>query len=179
MTAPKVRTPKRFRLVLRQQLLNYPLRLRVVALPDMGVADDALAVHQGRRRPVAVAETAPDGVVIVLDDGVPDAQLPRGLDHALVGLLPEELWRVDADDGQPGLLVLRVPVPQLRDHVPAIHSAVGPELDEDHPAAQLLHAERLAVDPRPARDLGRGFPRTQVDGPRWADGAPQQTRHHQ
>src|SRR6195256_410636 len=83
-------------------------------------------------------------------------QLLRGRGDLLDRLLPEELGRVHADDGQPLPRVLAVPVPQLRDHVLAVVSAVGPELHQHHPPAEPGERERLAVDPGPAGDLGRG-----------------------
>src|SRR4030095_15279418 len=132
MTAPKVKTPKRFTRGdpsrLGQELPEDVLRVPVAPLPDMRVADDALLVddHRGWPRPVSVAP--PDGEVIVLHHRVFHAQVPRRGHHLVVGLLPEELRGVDPDDGEPFLLVLRVPVPQLRDHVLAVVSAVGPEL---------------------------------------------------
>jgi hypothetical protein len=51
-----------------------------------------------------------------------------------------------------------VPVPQLRDHVPAVDSPVGPELHEHDPPAQPLERQGLAVDPGSARDLRDRLP---------------------
>src|SRR5678816_1312198 len=123
----------------------------------MRVADDALLVddHRGGPRPVAVAP--PDREIIVLHDRVRHAQLAGCGHHPVVGLLPEELRRVDPHDGQPLLLVLRVPVPQLRDHVLAVVSAIRPEFHEDHAPAQPAERQGRAIDPRAARDLGRGL----------------------
>ena len=55
-------------------------------------------------------------------------------------------------------LVPLVPVPQLRDHVLAVVSAVGPELHQHHAPAQRAERQRLAVDPRAAGDLRGGLP---------------------
>src|SRR5678815_4241929 len=105
MTAPKVKTPKRFTggypSRLGQELSDDVLRVPVGALSDMRVADDALLVddHRGGPRPVAVAP--PDGEIIVLHDRVRHAQLAGCGHHPVVRLLPEELRRVDPHDGQP------------------------------------------------------------------------------
>src|SRR5207245_9298688 len=81
---------------------------------------------------------------------------PRPVRCLLVRLLPDELRAVDADDGQPEGLKPLVPRPQLRDHVAAVDSAVGPELDENHAAAQPLRRQGPTVDPPLPRALGRG-----------------------
>src|SRR4026208_1982963 len=101
MTAPKVKTPKRFTRGdpswLGQEPPDDVLRVPVGALSDMRVADDALLVddHRGRPRPVAVAP--PDGEVVVLHHRVLHAQLSRRGHHLVVGLLPEEFRGVDPD----------------------------------------------------------------------------------
>src|ERR1700730_16849519 len=110
MTAPKVKTPKRFTpgypSWLGKDFHDAVLRVPVGALSDMRVADDAVLVddHRGGPRPVAVA--SPDGEVIVLHQRVRHANLSGRGHHFVVGLLPEELRGVDPDDGQPVLLVL-------------------------------------------------------------------------
>src|SRR5437879_4100034 len=132
----------------------------VLALADVLVADDPLAIQEDRRGPGPNAPALPDRVLVVLYHRVPDPQLLRGVYHALVRLLPEELRAVHADDHESVLLVPFVPAPQLRDHVPAVDSAEGPELDQHDPAAQARRAQRPAVDPAFSRDLRRRRPET-------------------
>ena len=62
---------------------------------------------------------------------------------------------MDADDGQPGLFILIMPTPQLRDDVSTVDSAIGPKLDQDHPAFEACDGERFAVDPVFAGEIGR------------------------
>src|SRR5207253_10114856 len=99
-------------------------------------------------------------LLAVLLPQVPDTQLLRRVYHALVRLRPEELRAVHADDHESVLLVPFVPAPQLRDHVPAVDSAEGPELDQHDPAAQARCGQRPAVDPAFSRDLRRRRPET-------------------
>src|SRR5580765_4076967 len=158
MTAPKVKTPKRFTRGdlsrLGQELPDDVLRLRVAALSDLRVPDDALLVDDHGRGPRPVPVAPPDGEVIVLHHRVLHAQLSRRGHDLVVGLLPGELRRVHPDDRESLSLVLRVPVPQLRDHVLAVVAAVGPELHEHHASAKVGERQRRAVDPRSAGDLG-------------------------
>src|SRR5881396_794917 len=141
---------------LREEPLDHRLGLLVVALADVPVPDDPLTVHEDERGPGPDAEPLPDAEVVVLDDRVSHTESPRRVRDLLVRLLPEELGAVDADDGQPEGLKPLVPRPQLRDHVAAVDSAVGPELDEDHTAAQPLRRQGPTVDPPLPRDVGRG-----------------------
>ena len=41
---------------------------------------------------------------------------------------------MDANDGQAGLLIFIMPLPQLRDDVATVNSAVGPKFYQNHPA---------------------------------------------
>ncbi len=117
------------------------------------------------RSPIAL----PDREVVVLHDRVRDAEPAGGLDHLVVGLLPGELGGVHADDGEPLPRVARVPVPQLRDHVLAVVSAVGPELDEHHAPAERARATAASLLIHgPPVISGAGCP---TRGPRWASPA--------
>src|SRR5213083_2492363 len=117
MTAPNVTTAKRFTRRpasgLGEKLLDDFLRRPVRALADVRVAHDPLPVDDDRGGPRPIRVAAPDGEVVVLDDGIADRQLARGGRHPLVRLLPPELRRMHADDREALLFVPRVPVPQL------------------------------------------------------------------
>ena len=69
------------------------------------------AVGDVERRPEVVVEGAPDAVVAVDRDRVLDAEVARLRDDVVEVPLEAELGRVDADDGQPGVRVLRGPGP--------------------------------------------------------------------
>src|SRR5262249_51645603 len=138
------------------------LRLLVGALADVMEADHATAVHEDPRRPCPDRVPVPDREIAVLHDGIEDAELLRRRRDARRRLLPEKLRRVDAHDRQPRPRVLAVPVPQLRDHVPTVDSAVGPELHEHDPAAETVDGERRAIEPGAAHDVGRGAARAHL-----------------
>src|SRR5262245_60107292 len=131
----------------REEPANQRFGRLVLALSDVTVAHDAATVHEDRRGPGAHAVPLPDHEVVVLDDRVLDAEPAGRLHHLDVRLLPREFRAVDADDPEPSRLVPRVPVPQLRDHVAAVVSAVRPEFDEHDVAPKPGHRERAAVDP--------------------------------
>src|SRR4029453_18596146 len=129
----------------RQEPADYRLGLGVFPLADVPVADRPLAIDQDRRRPGPDTPALPDREVVVLHDRVPHPELLRSVHHAPVRLFPEELRAVHSADREPFLLVPPVPAPQLRDHVLAVDSAEGPELDEQDPAAQARRGQGLAV----------------------------------
>ncbi len=61
-------------------------------------------------------------------------------------------------DDEASMAVSVMPSPQLRDYVPAVDSSVSPEFYQDNLSLQAIDSERLAVEPRPARDFRRGLP---------------------
>src|SRR5205823_10781243 len=74
-------------------------------------------------------------------------QLPRRLADVRDHMLERELRRVDADDLEAVLVVRGVPRIQVRQRAEAVDARVGPEVDEDNLAAELLRRQRLRVDP--------------------------------
>src|SRR5882724_9430994 len=152
-TARTATTPRRL-LPLREEAPDHRLGLLVVALADVPVADDPLAIDQERRRPGPDAPSRPDREVVVLHDRVPDSELLGGVHDLLVRLLPEELRAVHADDREAILFVALVPAPQLRDHVAAVDSAEGPEVHQHDPAAPA----RRGVAPGRRQERPRGRP---------------------
>src|SRR5437773_575003 len=149
-------SPRPRRSLLREEATDARLGLRVCALADVAVTNDASPVDEDQRRPPAHGVAVPDGEVVVLHDGVLDPELAHGVHDLVERLLPAELRAVHADDGQPLPRVPRMPVPQLRDHVLAVVSAERPELDRHHAAAQGVDRQRRAVDPLAGGDLRRG-----------------------
>jgi len=123
------------------------------------IADDAIFIDQDRRGPGPDAEALPDLGIVVLDDSVLDAQILYRREHSVVGFFPEKLGGMNPHDLESLCLVLFMPAPQLRDHVSAVDSAIGPELDQDDFAAKIGYGKRLAVDPRSAAKLRGGLAR--------------------
>ena len=103
-------------------------------LAGHGADHPAGRVQQHDRGPRAHAERAPDAELAVVHDGVLDAEaLRRGGDvgrHAFGA----ELAGVHADDDQL-IRVVFFQLPQLRQYVDAVDSAVGPEVEQHQLAA--------------------------------------------
>src|SRR5436190_1496370 len=74
-----------------QQPLDRGLGLRVLALADVAIPDDAAPVDDDECRPRPHAPAVPDGHVVVLDDGIAHPEPSGGGDDLVVRLLPEEL----------------------------------------------------------------------------------------
>jgi hypothetical protein len=80
-----------------EQSLDNALGLLVASLAEVAVAEDALSIDEIERRPVVLAEDAPDPVAVIDHDRVVDLALLDRLAYVF-GLVPEgELRRVHAD----------------------------------------------------------------------------------
>jgi hypothetical protein len=141
-------------IMLRQEVTDDRFGLLVSALADMAVANASSFVCQYRGGPRPDPVTLPDLVAIVLHDGISNTQIFRGRLHFAKRLFPKKFRRMDSDDRQTRSRISFMPVAQLRDNVPAIDSAIGPEFDDYDPSAQIFESQRGAVDPRPAGKLG-------------------------
>ena len=120
------------------------LRLRVVALTEVHVADVSVLVDEVVGRPVVVAVRLPGAVVVVERDRIANAEPLHGGAHVAEIVLERELGRVHAEDDQALRAVARVPGLQIRKRAQAVDARVGPEVDEHDLAAQLGKAERSA-----------------------------------
>lgn len=112
--------------------------------------------HNGRPCPYAVA--FPDIEAVVLHHRKLYSQARGGILDAFQPPLPEKLRRVNADNRKPIRLVSSVPLPQLRDNIAAVNSAVRPEFYQYDSAFQISESQRLAVDPAFSGYIRRGFP---------------------
>ncbi len=120
-------------------------------------ADDAaIRADEHERRPGAHRVFAPDAHRVIVDDRVVDVQSTNRILKMNVEALGRVLGAMDADDEE---LIVEVgfEIPQLRDDVQAVDSAVGPEIENDELASQVGDLQRaLGVEPgQPIRELGR------------------------
>ena len=136
-------------------MTNHVFGLLGGSLADVPIPDRAASINEESGRPSTNAVPLPDGMIVVLDYDEFDPDLLCGGDNAVDGSFPEELRRMDTDNGRPRRLIPLMPVPQLRDHVLAIDSPVRPEIDEHNPPVEGFKAHGFAVDPGFTRDLGR------------------------
>ena len=141
---------------LAQQLAYHRLRLVVVALAVVVVADATLCIGDIQRGPVVVAERPPDQKVIVDRDRERKLQLADRAAHIDRVLLERELGRVNADHHETLLLVALGPRANVGDRTQAVDARVGPEVDDDHSSTQALGGQWRRVDP-----LGRACQRRQ------------------
>ena len=100
--------------------------------------DVATRVNEHQRGPSAAGILLPDLKLGVVDDRMLQLAAAHGGGQAVGLLLGGELGRVNAHHHQlAGVLALQFP--QLRKNVHAVHSTVGPEVEDDDLALQLLH----------------------------------------
>ncbi len=133
--------------VFRQQGLDLRFGLVVVAFAEVRVDDSPLLVDQIERRPILVVVGVPRRIVVVLRDREGDAEaLDRTLDVVRVAF-ERILGRVDAHHHQPLIAELLIPGLHVGQHVDTVDAGIGPEVDQHHLAAQLLHAQRAAIEP--------------------------------
>ena len=129
------------------QRLDHALGLLVAALAEVMVSDQAVAIDEIERRPVMVAESAPDRIVAVHRDGVVDRSHLGRVSDAVDVVLERELRRVHSDDHQPVAPIGLRPRTDVGLLTQPVDARQGPEVDEDHMAAQVGGAERFRVDP--------------------------------
>src|SRR5215211_5160469 len=111
------------------------------------MADPSFRVRDVYGRPIPVAECAPDLVVAVERDRIPNVHVLRGPANIVDVPLERELGRVDADHHQPALLVLLGPGADVGEDAQPVDAGVRPEVDEYDLPAQVLRGERRRVEP--------------------------------
>ena len=115
----------------------------------------ALLVDQVLGRPVLVLVGVPGRVVVVLHDGVFDAELLDRRGDVRGDVLEGELGRVHADDHEPVAVVGGIPGLEVGQRPLAVDARVGPEVDQHDLAAQRGERQRRRVEPATARDQRR------------------------
>ena len=105
--------------------------LALVLTDDLAIGSDE---HEGG--PSARGVLAPDDEVGVVDDRVLYLVAHDGAADVVGGLLSVELGRVDSDHYQL-IGVLLFQFPQLRKHVHAVNSTVGPEVQDEYLAHEV------------------------------------------
>src|SRR5271165_4067765 len=113
----------------------------VVAFAEFDVPNRASGVDQVFGGPISVAVVRPGGQVVVERDRVGDVQVGAAGDVA-GDFFEGVLGAVHADGLKPRALVSVVPVDDMGDGALAVDAGVGPEVDQDHFAAQRLEVDR-------------------------------------
>src|SRR6202034_596535 len=125
-----------------QELSNHALRLVVLTLAEVVIANPPLAVDEVMRRPVFIIERLPNRVVAVDGNGVCDLQITNCLFDVAAFLLEGELRRMYADDYQARILIFRCPAFYIRQCSQTIDAGVSPKIDQDNFSLQSFAAER-------------------------------------
>ena len=130
-----------------QQLLQETLRLLVVFLAEMVVADHAVPVDEVQRRPVVIVERGPHPEPVVDRDRVVDSPDRHGLPD-LVDVVPEgELRRVHSDYHEAVLAVGLRPCADEGLGAQPVDAGQCPEVHQDNVPPQLGGVERPGVEP--------------------------------
>ena len=116
---------------------------------ELMVALAPLRIEEVVGGPVIVLERGPDDEIVVERDRIFDPEVGDGFADIVGTALERELRRVDADYDQAVVFVGLIPGANVRDRADAVDAAVGPEVDQDDLALELLAGQRRAVDPRP------------------------------
>ena len=118
----------------------------------------AARVDEEERGPGARAVALPVLEIGVVEDGVLDPQAQHGLAQVAGLALGRELGRMDGDDLDGGRMAA-LDLPQLREHVHAVDSSVGPEVQDQQPPGEIVERQRAArVDPlEPVRNFRRAL----------------------
>lgn len=122
--------------VLRLQLLDQLLDGVRVSLARVLGDDVPLGVDHDQRGPGPHRVLLPGGQLRVVQDGVVHLVALHGVHDRLVLRLVHELGRVDADDHH-GVAVLLLQLAQLVQDVQTVHTAEGPEVQDDDASPQV------------------------------------------
>jgi len=128
-------------------LANYRFRSLICAFPYVTVADYAAFIDEHNGRPCPHAVAVPNLETVVLNHGIFDAELCRGFLDARERSFPEKFGRMNIYDRQTRPFVFFVPVPQLRDRISTIDSAISPEFNQHDAVLQRGETKRFAIKP--------------------------------
>ncbi len=120
-----------------QEIVQWLVRQLTGLLRD----DIPLGIHDRDRRPCSHRVRAPEAKLPVVHDRMVDPLPAAGLGDRFCASLVMVLAGVDADRDQ-RLAERRLELPDPRQHVQAVDSAVGPEVEQDDPAAKILPGRR-------------------------------------
>src|SRR5262245_2590802 len=109
----------------------------------MLMTNTALGIDEIVRRPVLVAESAPDRIVVVDRHRIGDFEIRDGTPDISANLFECEFRRVHADYDQTLILVFLPPGTNVGQRPQAVDAGVGPEVDENDFALELLLRQRL------------------------------------
>jgi hypothetical protein len=95
--------------ILVEKRLDNALGQIVFAFAEVVITNSSLSVDEVICGPVFVAEAGPDQMVTVDGDGVSDVQVRHSSFHLRWISLEAELWRMNTDYHQAGILILCLP----------------------------------------------------------------------
>src|SRR5436190_18983497 len=114
----------------------------------MVIADAALRIDEVMGGPESVVERAPQIVAVVERDRITDAEIADRAGDVRRLALEGELGRVNADHDEAVLAIFLVPRLHVRQRPQAVDAAVGPEIDHNDLAFELVAGERAGIEPR-------------------------------
>lgn len=119
----------------------------IMAFAEMRIDNVSLLIDQIVGRPVFVVEVIPCAEIVIERHGIVDFEFLRGrLDIFFFGF-KGKFRRVDAQHDKTLILVLFIPACDIRQRTDAIDARIRPEIDEYDFAFQLLHGQRVGIDP--------------------------------
>src|ERR1700722_15020034 len=121
--------------------------LCVIAFAIVAVDDSPFLVDQIDCWPVLIAVGVPRCVFIVLRDRVTDIEVLDGCLDVVSVVLERIFRRVHAPHDQTLALVFLIPALHVGEGIDAVAAGIGPEVHQHDLASQLLHGQRVAVEP--------------------------------
>ena len=96
-------------------------------------------------RPCPIVKSVPYAEVVIHGDRVRNSMLFQIAPQVSQLLLIGKLRRMHANDNQTVILILLMPIDDIRLDIFAVPAAEGPELNQNHFAAKPLYIQRFAV----------------------------------
>src|ERR1700739_2774897 len=139
-----------------QEPSNRVLDLIILTFARMTEHDVAALVDDILGRPILIAPGIPGGRLVVLSHRIGDTMAFQGSLHIAGRPFEWKFGGMDADHDKPLALVCLVELGHVGQRVDTVVAAIGPEIDQHHPAPQITDRERRRVEPFRDADEIRG-----------------------
>src|SRR6202012_778557 len=130
-----------------QEPSNRVLDLIILTFAPMTEHDLPGLVSDILGRPILVAPGIPGGRLVVLSHRIGETMAFQGSLHIAGRPFEWKFGGMDADHDKPLVFVCLVELGHVGQRVDTVIAAIGPEIDQHHPAPQITDRERRRVEP--------------------------------
>jgi hypothetical protein len=115
-----------------------------VNLTDRDGSNPSTTVHEIQSWPRLITQGVPVAMIVVEELREGEALFPHMRSDRIAVMLEGKLGAMNTDDGKPTPAITLHGIPDPGNGVETVDSAECPDVEEDHPAAQLAHTDRVS-----------------------------------